>query len=162
VVSVNGKVVRKYDPRVTGHVALNPAISNPIIDGLLGVVNDPHGTAFTTFQQYAHYDQRSYVVGGKTGTASNSPGQEPTSWFVGFGPGRDPSYVVVCVIDQGGYGASAAAPVVASIFNYLVANPVGPVVWPSSSNPPSDAAPATNLAAGTLPPAPVTTTTVKH
>ena len=39
-------------------------------------------------------------------------GKEPTAWFVGFGPTADPQYVVVCVIDQAGYGATAAAPVV--------------------------------------------------
>jgi hypothetical protein len=33
----------------------------------------------------------------------------------------------VCVIAQGGYGADAAAPVVAETFNYLVAHPIKPV-----------------------------------
>jgi len=31
---------------------------------------------------------------------------------------------VLCVIDEGGYGADASAPVVAETFNYLVAHPV--------------------------------------
>jgi penicillin-binding protein 2 len=158
-VSANGTAVNEFQPKVTGHVALNDSITGPIIDGLLGVVNDPKGTAFGTFQQYARYDQRAFVVGGKTGTASNAPGLEPNSWFVGFGGGRNPDYVVVCVIDQGGYGANAAAPVVAQIFNYLATNPVGPIVWPSASNPPSNAAPGTNLPAGTVLPAAPTTTT---
>jgi hypothetical protein len=35
--------------------------------------------------------------------------------------------VVLCVIEEGGYGADAAAPVVAETFNYLVAHPIGPV-----------------------------------
>jgi len=34
---------------------------------------------------------------------------------------------VLCVVAEGGYGADAAAPVVAETFNYLVAHPVGPV-----------------------------------
>jgi hypothetical protein len=38
--------------------------------------------------------------------------------------------VVLCVIGQGGYGADAAAPVVAQTFDYLVAHPVGPLVVP--------------------------------
>ena len=147
VVSPSGKVVVKYEPRVEGHVALTPEIMNPILDGLMGVVNDPHGTAFGTFQQWGHLPA-GFSVGGKTGTASNVPGQEPNSWFVGFGPGRSPSYVVCVVIDQGGYGASAAAPVVAQIFNYLAANPVGPVTYPSPGNPPKTQAPATNPPAG--------------
>ncbi len=158
IVSPNGKVAYKYTPRVTGHISLNPGITDPIIEGLLGVVNDPHGTAFPSFQQYAHFDMKSFQVGGKTGTASNVKGQEPNSWFVGFGPGTNPSYVVVCVIDQGGYGASAAAPVVANIFNYLAVNPVGPVVFPTGSSPPSNTAPSTVPPAGTPPPTTTTTT----
>jgi penicillin-binding protein 2 len=159
IVDSSGKIVITYQPRAVGHIALNASITDPIIQGLLGVVNDSSGTAYPSFQQYAHYDQNSFVVGGKTGTASNQPGQEPNSWFVGFGPNPNPQYVVVCVIDQGGYGASAAAPVVAQIFNYLATNPVGPVVFPSPVNPPSYSAPQTNLPAGTVFPAPATTTT---
>ena len=68
------------------------------------------------------------TVAGKTGTATNGGiGVEPNSWFVGFGPANHPKYVVLCVIDEGGYGADAAAPVVARTFNYLVAHPIGPV-----------------------------------
>ena len=119
------------------------------------MVNDPTGTAYNTFQQYADYDRSSFTVGGKTGTASNQLGLEPNSWFVGFGgpgDGSDPSYVVVCVIDQGGYGASAAAPVVAQVFNYLATNPVAPVVFPTATNPPSSTTPVTNPPAGAITP----------
>ena len=48
---------------------------------------------------------------------------EPNSWFVAFGPNPNPQYVVLAVIDQGGYGAQAAAPLVRNIFNYILANP---------------------------------------
>ena len=97
---------------------------NPILQGLTGVVNNPDGTAYYTFKRYARFNMNSFVVAGKTGTASNAPGQEPNSWFVGFGPVAHPKYVVLCVIGEGGYGASAAAPVVAQAFNYLVAHPI--------------------------------------
>ena len=50
-----------------------------------------------------------------------------TDFFVGFGPVGHPKYVVVCVIGEGGYGADAAAPLVAKTFDYLVAHPVGPL-----------------------------------
>lgn len=147
VVSPSGKIVTTYEPRVEGHIDLNDSIRNPILDGLIGTVNNPKGTAYPTFQQWAHLPS-DFVVGGKTGTASNAPGLEPNAWFVGFGPGQDPQYVVCVVIGQGGYGAAAAAPVVAQIFNYLATNPVGPVVYPTAANPPSTTAPATNPPAG--------------
>jgi penicillin-binding protein 2 len=160
IVSPGGKLLQRFEPKVMGHVNLNPSITQPILDGLFGVVQNSSGTAFPTFQQYAHFDYSRFSVGGKTGTASNAPGLEPNSWFVGFGPGSAPNYVVLCVIDQGGYGANAAAPVVAQTFNYLATNPVGPVRFPTAVNPPSATAPATQPPAGTPPPAPPTTTTV--
>ena len=144
LVSSSGELIRQYPPRVTGHVALTPAISDPILQGLLGVVQSPNGTAYETFKQYAHFNEATFSVGGKTGTASNSPGQEPNSWFVGFGPNPNPQYVIVCVIDQGGYGASAAAPVVAQTFNWLATNPVGPVKFPTASSPATATPPTTN------------------
>ena len=144
LVSSSGELIRQYPPRVTGHVALTPAISDPILQGLLGVVQSPNGTAYETFKQYAHFNEATFSVGGKTGTASNSPGQEPNSWFVGFGPNPNPQYVIVCVIDQGGYGASAAAPVVAQTFNWLATNPVGPVKFPTASSPATTTSPTTN------------------
>ena len=53
---------------------------------------------------------------------------------MGFGPTDytpgTPEYVVVVVIDHGGYGAQAAAPAVAQIYNYLYSNPIQPVVLP--------------------------------
>ena len=63
-------------------------------------------------------------MAGKTGTATNPGADEPNSWFVAFGPNPNPQYVVLAVIDQGGYGAEAAAPLVRNIFDYLVTNPV--------------------------------------
>ena len=130
VVSANGTVIQHYGPKVAGHVPLPPQVRNPILQGLLGVVNSPAGTAYGTFHSYANFNLNSFPIAGKTGTASNAPGQEPNSWFVGFGPAGSPRYVVLCVIGQGGYGANAAAPVVAQTFNYLVHNEIPPVHLP--------------------------------
>ena len=126
-----GKVVKTIAPVVTGHVNLPPAISVPILSGLEGVISNPKGTAYSDFQGFP----TSWNLAGKTGTASNQPGQEPNSWFVAFGPNPNPQYVVLAVIDQGGYGAEAAAPLVRSIFNYIVANPIGAVKTPTAGHP---------------------------
>ena len=72
-----------------------------------------------------------------------------------FGPNPNPQYVVLAVIDQGGYGAEAAAPLVRSIFDYIVANPIGAVKTPTAKTPPSLTAPVSNPPFGT----PTTTTT---
>jgi len=128
IVSPTGKVVLRYAPRVLGHVHLPASVRDPILQGLEGVVQNPHGTAYATFQRYAKFSEAVFPVAGKTGTASNQPGEEPNSWFVGFAPANAPKYVVLCVVAQGGYGADAAAPVVAQAFNYLYQHPVQPLV----------------------------------
>ncbi len=129
----NGHPLVEYGPRVVGKVRLPASTYDPILQGLLGVVNNPSGTAYGTFRRYATFNLASFPVAGKTGTASNQAGEEPNSWFVGFGPVPHPRYLVLCVIAQGGYGADAAAPVVAQTLSYLVAHPVAPLTLPRVS-----------------------------
>jgi penicillin-binding protein 2 len=124
VVNAHGRVVIRYQPRVLGHVSLPASVRDPILAGLTGVVDNPLGTGYLPFKSNIHFSLSSFPIAGKTGTASNAPGLEPNSWFVGFGPTTHAQYVVLCVIDEGGYGADASAPVVAKTFNYLVAHPV--------------------------------------
>ncbi len=127
ILSPSGKVVKKIAPQVTGHVTLSSSTYQALMTGFEGVVNDPSGTAHQAFQGLNFPGG----LAGKTGTADTEQGKEPTSWFVGFGPTATAAqYVVVCVIDQAGYGATAAAPVVRSIFSYLATHPVTPAADP--------------------------------
>jgi penicillin-binding protein 2 len=119
IVSPSGRVVVRYQPRVLGHVSLPPAVRDPILAGLEGVVQNPSGTAYGTFQRYATFSQSQFPVAGKTGTASLNKSLEPNSLFVGFAPSNNPEYVVACVIAQGGYGSAASAPVVAEAFSWI-------------------------------------------
>lgn len=127
VINSHNQVVVRYQPRILGHVSLPPGVRGPILQGLEGVVENPRGTAYGTFHSVANFSLASFPIAGKTGTASNAPGLEPNSWFVGFGPVNKPKYLVLCVVAEGGYGADAAAPVVAEAFNYLVAHPIRPI-----------------------------------
>jgi penicillin-binding protein 2 len=146
-----GKVVTTIAPKILGHVSLPATISQPILQGLEGVIANPKGTAYGVFQGFP----TSWNLAGKTGTATNPGAKEPNSWFVAFGPNPNPQYVVLAVIDEGGYGAEAAAPLVRSIFNYIVANPIGAVKTPTASTPATSTAPVSNPPLGT----PTTTTT---
>ncbi len=54
----------------------------------------------------------SVAVAGKTGSAENEQADHmPHSWFVGFAPAEDPRIAFAVVIENGGYGRSAAGPV---------------------------------------------------
>ena len=149
VVTPSGQVVKKFTPQVTGHVTLSPSTYQALLTGFTGVVQSPDGTGYGTFEGLNFPGG----LAGKTGTADTVPGKEPTGWFVGFGPTADPQYVVVCVIDQAGYGATAAAPVVRDIFSYLAAHPIG-----AAAVPPTTAA-TRNPNPVTLPVAPASPTT---
>lgn len=151
IVGPDGKVVKKIQPKTLGHVTISDYTA--ILNGLKGVVNTAsHGTAYGTFHDDAKFTLTTFPIAGKTGTADLTAGtvKEPNAWFVGFGPTNTThQYVVAVVVGQGGYGADAAAPAVADVFNYLQANPVPTAVQtPTATHPPSTTPPATQPPAG--------------
>ena len=54
-------------------------------------------------------------IAGKTGTAENSHGRDH-GLSVAYGPVDDPELVVVCIVEQGGFGSVAAGPIVYKAF----------------------------------------------
>lgn len=54
-------------------------------------------------------------IAGKTGTAENSHGRDH-GLFVAYGPVENPELVVVCIVEQGGFGSTAAGPIVYKAF----------------------------------------------
>ena len=120
VVSPSGRVVRRFAPRVLDHVTMSAETRQTILEGLEGAVQNPLGTAYADF---VGFNFAKWNIAGKTGTATVTVSDvvQPTSWFVSFGGprGSAPRYVVCVEINQAGFGASAAAPVVRQIWNYL-------------------------------------------
>jgi penicillin-binding protein 2 len=97
--------------RTTHSVGVNVATLDQVKEGLWLAANGPSGTATPVFANLPP----GFRVAGKTGTAENNHGADH-SWYVGFAP-YDRSHpkkeiVVAVVIENGGLGASAAAPVV--------------------------------------------------
>ncbi len=150
VVSPEGKVVERVAPKVTGHLSITSTDYQAMLTGFIGVTHTPRGTAYRTFQEYSDVPS-SYVIAGKTGTATTATtptSRAPNAWFVGFGPiGARTQYVVAVAVAQGGYGADAAAPAVAKIFDYLYAHPPsGSIELPTARHQPT-LAPATSKSA---------------
>ena len=112
------KIDRQIGPRVLRTIGLSSNVRDPILAGLIGAVRSSDGTASPVF---AGFPLEQYQIAGKTGTAQTA-GKEAefdTSLFVGFGPVGAPRYVVAAVLEQSGFGADAAAPVVRRIFESL-------------------------------------------
>lgn len=61
------------------------------------------------------------TVAGKTGTATNPHGASD-SWFVAFAPARHPRFVVAVVVENAGYGATVAAPIVKDVLETALAS----------------------------------------
>ena len=55
------------------------------------------------------------AIAGKTGAAENSHGRDH-GLFVAYGPVDNPELVVVCIVEQGGFGSTAAGPIVYKAF----------------------------------------------
>ena len=95
---------------------LKPETRAAMLRALVGVVADAKGTAH-------HLSRFEIPMGGKTGTAqvvslgSRCVGQscEDHAWFVGFAPAESPKIVVAVLVENGGHGSSAAAPLAGEI-----------------------------------------------
>jgi penicillin-binding protein 2 len=124
MVDASGRVVQQVKPRVVDRVAYSPAAYQAMLQGFEGVVQSSHGTGASAF---VGFPLSTFPLAGKTGTASGANGTVPTSWFVGWGPVPHPQYLVAVVVEAGGFGATAAAPVVRKAFDYIVAHPLSPV-----------------------------------
>jgi penicillin-binding protein 2 len=109
-------VFRDLPPQPVGSTGLRPENRQVIMEGLIGVTNSGTGTANAAFVGLG-----GPTVAGKTGTAE-AQGKQDTSLFVGISPPDQPQYVVMAVIEEGGFGASVAAPVVARIFEGINGN----------------------------------------
>ncbi|MGZ4728489.1 MAG: penicillin-binding protein 2 [Acidimicrobiales bacterium] len=103
-------VVRTIDPVVKGHVDLPPGTYDPILQGLSGVPGS--GTAKGAF---LGFDLNAFPIAGKTGTAQVD-GKADTSVFAAFGPIGGARYATAAILEESGFGANAAAPLVRHIF----------------------------------------------
>ncbi|MFL5836023.1 MAG: penicillin-binding transpeptidase domain-containing protein, partial [Solirubrobacteraceae bacterium] len=98
-----GRTLQGIDPGAARHVNISPGNRQAILDGLHLAASAAGGTSADVFRGFPH------PVYGKTGTAER-PGQEDQSWYVCYVPDGKRPIVVAVTIEQGGFGAEAAAP----------------------------------------------------
>jgi penicillin-binding protein 2 len=124
IVTNDHKLVFKSGPQLKNDdPVMDPADRERIHRGLVGVVNEEVGTA---------YSERlpNIIVAGKTGTAqigreTRREDQEiegwdvnkPHAWFAAYAPADDPKLVVVAFVEHGGTGADAAAPIAMEVIS---------------------------------------------
>ncbi len=70
---------------------------------------------FTVEDNYGDWRFEGLQMCGKTGTAEISDEEEPHSWFVGFSENPACPVAIVVVVENGGWGSSAALPIASAV-----------------------------------------------
>jgi penicillin-binding protein 2 len=126
VESVNNGVVREYGPEIIRKIDVKPSTLERVREALADVVRTPAGTGGAARSNIV-------TIAGKTGTAQvveMKGGYVKTeqlaylnrdhAWFVSFAPVDNPQIAVVVMIEHGGHGASAAAPLAKKVIEKYI------------------------------------------
>jgi penicillin-binding protein 2 len=107
-------LIKDAQPIISGKVKIRSDTFEIVKSGLFGVVNEPGGTGWAAKSQLMS-------IGGKTGTAQvvaikrNSqylPEKfRDHAWFVAFAPVEKPEIALAVLVEHGGHGGGAAAPI---------------------------------------------------
>ncbi|MDZ7698979.1 MAG: penicillin-binding protein 2 [Deltaproteobacteria bacterium] len=115
----DGEAVFEMSPEAKEKLNIKPPYLEMVKEALQGVVNGPHGTG-------SKARLKNISVAGKTGTAQvvamgdDSKRQDEAdipwkyrdhAWFVAVAPVGDPKIAVAVLVEHGGHGGSAAAPI---------------------------------------------------
>ncbi|MFH1215641.1 MAG: penicillin-binding protein 2 [Pseudomonadota bacterium] len=120
----DGTAIKDVEPELLGESLGSKASRDLIIKGMISAVNDRHGTAGS-----AKLDK--ILVGGKTGTAQvvrmskfKSLPQDAMprkyrdhAWFTCFAPADNPQIALTVLVEHGGHGGSAAAPIAKKVLD---------------------------------------------
>jgi penicillin-binding protein 2 len=113
------RVVHRFTAPAPISVGLDPSYLAVVQDGLYQATHGQDGTSQRVFGNYP------VPIAGKTGTAQKIismpgyTGEQDQSWWCGYGPVNtpEPPQIAVCaLIENGGFGAEAAAPAALKVF----------------------------------------------
>ncbi len=107
----SNKPIKVFKENVRREIDMDPVAASVIKQGLVNVIAAEGGTGRGAFANFP----ADISVGGKTGTAEVNNKQD-TSWFVGFTPTDGTRFVAVAVVEEAGWGAGTAAPIVRRSF----------------------------------------------
>jgi penicillin-binding protein 2 len=145
VEGLDGAPTKTYEPIIEDRIAFDPEVITEIRNAMSDVVNSPGGTG--------HKAQLEGIeVAGKSGTAQVVGNQSANlesgededkipykyrdnGWFIAFAPKDHPQIAVACIIEHGGHGGSAAAPVIHDVMKrFFELNPPNPASTPDLTN----------------------------
>ncbi len=109
------RVVHNFPAAAPQPLGIDPYYLHAVQDGLWQATHSGVGTSTSVFGNFP------IPIAGKTGTAQKDPqnDQLDQSWWCGYGPAESttpPELVVCALIENGGFGADAAAPAALQVF----------------------------------------------
>ena len=132
VVSPTGKIIEKFEPKVTGTLPIKKSTLKLLQNSLRAVVTS--GTARGAFSGLRA------EVSGKTGTGQvfgrnlDGSAKDDTSWFASYAPTKNPQYVVVMMVSQGGFGASTSGVGVRRIYDEIFGESGKEAIFPNGAS----------------------------
>jgi penicillin-binding protein 2 len=107
-----GRVLQEFEPGVRRKIHIDPGYRSAILEGLHLAAQEGEGTGVGVFGGFP------IPIAGKTGTAER-PGHADQSWFAALSPYPNPRIVTIATVEEGGFGAESAAPVVLDILEAI-------------------------------------------
>lgn len=129
VVSPTNKVLEKFEPEITGELPVKQSTLKFLQNSLRAVITS--GTARGAFSGLRT------EVSGKTGTGQvfgrnlDGSAKDDTSWFASYAPSKNPQFVVVMMVSQGGFGASTSGVGVRKIYEDIFGESGKPAIFPN-------------------------------
>jgi penicillin-binding protein 2 len=111
-------LVKFFQPQVLGHLDVSPATLETIHKGMHEVIHGAQASA-------GEAQTKTIDLAGKTGTAEVGKGKykKNNTWFICFGPYKEPKYAMAVLIEDGSSGGKTAAPLARRFFElYLNQN----------------------------------------
>jgi penicillin-binding protein 2 len=114
VSKIDGGNPQTFEPKVRQTIPLSPGNMAQMRNALKDVTGGGSGMGTAR----GAFGGSRVKVAGKTGTAESGR-EEPHAWFAGYAPADNPKYVVVVVLENGGFGSDKAAPLARQVIDRL-------------------------------------------
>lgn len=105
--TVAGEEIKRFVPTAYGSL-MTAREAAGLTEMMRAVVTEGTGSAVRT---------DGYTAAAKTGSAEFETGKETHAWFTGFAPVESPKLAVTVVVEEGGSGGTAAAPIARQLFD---------------------------------------------
>jgi penicillin-binding protein 2 len=118
-------VVTTFPPTLKSKITIDPAALDEVRRALAGVVAEPGGTghaAQTPLTTVAGKSGTAQVIAQKIAGRHLEENARDHAWFIAYAPVENPKIAVAVLVEHGGHGGSAAAPIARRVIEEYLKN----------------------------------------